>query len=218
VRRLAATILAAALALAPAGAEARRGPAKRPEVVCFKKTVWVPAKRRAGAATRRGRMVRKTVCRARRKAAPAKAFDPAVPPVPDVAPAAPAASTSAPVAAAPVAAALVAAAAPPVVVCPDDSPWVGATAEDAGGVFRLRLTRSCVRAGTVLFDVRNRDLQPHDLWVRAPGAAPRPVVAEVAPEQGAQGSAPLTAGEWTLFCSIDGHESMTRALTVTPAG
>jgi hypothetical protein len=44
------------------------------------------------------------------------------------------------------------------------------------------------------------------------------VVAEVDPEQGAQGSAPLTAGEWTLFCSIDGHESMTRALAVTPAG
>jgi hypothetical protein len=213
VRRVAAAFLAAALVLAPAGAEARRAPAKRAEVVCFKKTVWVPAKRRAGAATRRGRMVRKTVCRARRRLAPPRAFDPAVPPAPDVVPAAPPASTSAPVAAAPAAAA-----APPVFVCPDDSPWVGATAEDVGGVFRLRLTRSCVRAGTVMFDVRNRDLQPHDLWVRATGAAPRRVVAEVDPEQGAQGSAPLTAGEWTLFCSIDGHESMTRALTVTPAG
>ena len=198
-------VLAAAAALAllavPADADAakvERG--KRAEIVCFKKTVRV-----------KGRAVRKQVCRARRTAATTPGrFRPAVPPADPSAPAAPPAAP-------PPLAADVVLPVPAVEVCPDASPWVGATAEDAGGVFRLTLSRACVRAGTVLFDVRNRDLQDHDLWVRSAVVAGQEVVTDVAPGAGGQGSASLAAGQWTLYCSIDGHGSMTRTLTVTPA-
>ena len=214
MRRLVAALAAAALLLAPvAGAEAKP-PAKRAQVVCFTKTVWVKG-RTAG---QRGRLVRKRVCRPRRAAAPARRFEPAVPTpgpevaaLPDVAPLPLPAVPATAVAAAP-------SAAPSVVVCADASPWVGATAEDVAGVFRYRLSRTCVRAGTVWFDVRNNDLQEHDLWVASPTATPREVVGLVDPAQTDQGSAALTAGEWTLYCAVPGHGAMARALTVTPAG
>jgi hypothetical protein len=73
-----------------------------------------------------------------------------------------------------------------------------------------------VRAGRVLVAAQNRDLQAHDLWARATGAPPRAILA-VDAGSGEQGEVQLTAGEWTLYCSIPGHESMARPLTVTPA-
>jgi hypothetical protein len=217
VRRLAVLLLGAALLL-PTGADAKPKPRKRTEVVCFKKTVWVKARTngKRSAAAKRGRMVRKTVCRPRRKAAarPPKRFEPAVPTVDTTDAPAPAAVSTAPAAPQPA----TTAAATAAFVCADDSPWVGLTAEDVNGSFRWRITRTCVRAGAVLFDVRNNDLQQHDLWVRSSTSAPREIAAAIDPLTGTQGSATLTPGEWTLSCSILGHESMTRTLTVTPTG
>jgi hypothetical protein len=218
VRRLVAPLVLALAAAAPAQAAPAKGPApvkrtaavkraasapaKRREIVCFKKTLRVG-----------GRAVRRKVCRPRRKAA-AKRPAPAIPLAP------PAAQPLAPPAATPATPAPPAATAPAVErapLCLDSSPWVGATAEDVAGVFRLTLSRACVRAGRVLVQLRNRDLQPHNVWAVAAGRAPREVVADLDPETTGQGAADLDAGDWTLYCAIPGHGSMTRALTVTPA-
>ncbi|HEX8204692.1 MAG TPA: hypothetical protein VF587_01395, partial [Solirubrobacteraceae bacterium] len=107
---------------------------------------------------------------------------------------------------------------PPPPAC-DPSPWLGVIAEDADG-FRLRLTRTCVPAGTVLFNFRNEDLAHHNLWAEGvdPVAAPRQVVEETDGETTVNRSADLTPGEWRLYCSFEGHEAMTRLVDVTPAG
>lgn len=108
---------------------------------------------------------------------------------------------------------------PPAVPPCDPSPWLGVTAEDVGG-FRFRLSRTCVPAGTVLFQFRNLDLADHNLWAEGvePVAAPRRVVADTPGETTVTGSAPLAAGRWRLYCSFDGHEAMSRLVDVTPAG
>ena len=99
----------------------------------------------------------------------------------------------------------------------DPSPWIGVTAEDVGG-FRLRLTRTCVPGGTVLFQFRNRDLAEHNLWAEGvePLAAPREIVAGAEGETTVEASASLTAGRWRLYCSFEGHEAMSRLVDVTP--
>lgn len=107
---------------------------------------------------------------------------------------------------------------PPAPLC-DPSPWLGAIAEDADG-FRLRLTRTCVPAGTVLLQLRNRDLAEHNLWGEgvAPAAPKRQLVPGTPGETVATASVTLTAGTWRLYCSLPGHEAMTRLVDVTPAG
>ena len=98
----------------------------------------------------------------------------------------------------------------------DPSPWLGAIAEDVGG-FRLRLTRTCVPAGTVLVQFRNNDLADHNLWAEgiSPVRAPRPIVGRTEGETIADASAALSAGRWRLYCSFEGHEAMSRPLDVT---
>ncbi len=100
----------------------------------------------------------------------------------------------------------------------DPSPWIGVTAEDVGG-FRLRTTRSCVPAGTVLFNFRNNDLSTHNLWAEGvtPAAAKRRVIDDTDGETVVTGSAQLSAGAWRLYCSLPGHEAMSRLVDVTPS-
>ncbi|MDQ3739449.1 MAG: hypothetical protein M3389_00770, partial [Actinomycetota bacterium] len=112
-----------------------------------------------------------------------------------------------------------AATAPPAPTVPcDPSPWLGVIAEDVGG-FRFRLTRTCVPAGTVVFQFRNRDLSDHNLWAEgvAPAAAERRIVADTPGETVEEASAQLTAGTWRLYCSLPGHEAMSRLVDVTPS-
>jgi plastocyanin len=108
---------------------------------------------------------------------------------------------------------------PPAAPACDPSPWLGVVAEDAGGAFRFRLTRTCVPAGTVLFQFRNTDLADHNLWAEgvAPTAAQRQIVETTPGETVVTASATLAAGRWRLFCSIAGHEAMSRLVDVTPA-
>ena len=107
---------------------------------------------------------------------------------------------------------------PPPPLC-DPSPWLGVTAEDVGG-FRFRLSRTCVPAGTVLFQFRNIDLATHNLWAEgiAPAAPQRRIAADTPGEKTITASAQLAAGRWRLFCSLEGHEAMSRLVDVTPAG
>jgi hypothetical protein len=144
--------------------------------------------------------------------------------------------------------------APAAPLC-DPSPWLGAIAEDVGG-FRLRLTRTCVPAGTILFQFRNNDLAFHNIWAEGsapvgraegsdpvgraegsdpvgraegsdparraegsdPARPPRQVVEDTPGETTVTRSAQLTAGRWRLYCSLPGHEAMSRLVDVTPAG
>jgi hypothetical protein len=106
---------------------------------------------------------------------------------------------------------------PPALPACDPSPWLGVIAEDSDG-FRFRLTRTCVPAGTVLFQFRNRDLADHNLWAEgvAPAAPKRQVVGDTPGETTTEASAKLGAGTWRLYCSFEGHEAMSRLVEVTP--
>jgi hypothetical protein len=107
---------------------------------------------------------------------------------------------------------------PPAPAC-DPSPWVGVTAEDVNG-FRLRLSRLCVPEGTVLFQFRNNDIAFHNVYAEGtdPVRASRQVVGDTPGETVVTASEQLAAGEWRLYCSLPGHEAMSRPLDVTPAG
>jgi hypothetical protein len=109
---------------------------------------------------------------------------------------------------------------PPAAPLCDPSPWLGVTAEDVAGVFRLRLTRKCVPAGTVLFQFRNVDLAEHNLWAEGvePAAPDRQIVPGTPGETTVTASADLSAGQWRLYCALPGHETMSRLVDVTPAG
>jgi len=138
----------------------------------------------------------------------------AAPGVPGTAPAATTVRTAETGTAAPVPSAPAAPASPAVPAC-DPSPYLGTVAEDVDGVFRLRLRRTCVRAGTVTFELQNRDSQAHNLFAEAPGGTTRRVLPDVAGGDTASAQLLVTAGAWRLFCDIPGHEAMSRPLTVT---
>jgi len=201
-RTVSATFAALVLLVAGAPAEAAKKPRKRAQVVCFKK---------AG----------KKVCRKRRVVRKAATPQPAVLPPAVSAPAAAVESVPAPSAPAPAVTAPVAAPADPapLVPAPDcgTSPWVGYTAADVDGVFKLIGRRTCVPGPTVLFQLVNRDAQEHNLYAEgiSPAAPKRAIVATVDPAQTVEVSATLPAGEWRLFCDIEGHGTMSRTLTVT---
>jgi plastocyanin len=213
MRRLLALLALACLALAGAAAPPADGAAKkrRAVVVCFKKTV-----------VKDGRRVRRTVCRAKRRVkrraaqAPVTGSVPVTPPPP-----------------APVAPVLPPPPAPPVTgsdpvthddededepPCEaEDTEWLTVTAYDLDQRFRLRFSRTCLRAGRTIVQYRNDDAQEHNLEVE--GVSPsRPSQVVVGSAQGGemeQADVQLAEGEWRFYCSIAGHESMTRTVTVT---
>ena len=117
----------------------------------------------------------------------------------------PAVPVAAPIAAAPV-------------CIPEDSEWLTATALDLSSRFTLRLSRTCLRAGRTVVQYVNQDAQEHDLWVEgtSPQVAKREVVASLAPPPAPfeQAEMNLSAGEWRLFCSIPGHGTMSRTVSV----
>jgi hypothetical protein len=208
VTRAIAILAALLVAAAPAGARprpaAKKGPAK--------------AKVRASAATPRSKGAKHARAAARGwRARPSQAAD--------VAPGRPP-HEGAPVEPAGVPAEWLAPATPPpppageapapAPLC-DPSPWLGVNAEDRNGTFRFRLTRTCVPAGTVLFQFRNNDLADHNLWAEGvlPARAPRRIVDQTPGETTVQASAQMDAGEWRLYCSFAGHETMSRTIDVT---
>ena len=188
-----------------APAEAAKRPAKRAQVVCFKKAgKKVCRKRRA---VRKPAPLRLSVpAPAPIAAPPAEAAAAPVLPTPSLTPLPPAETSASETAPAPAAAQ------------PDcgTSPWGGYVAEDRDGVFRLSGRRACVPGTTVLFQLVNRDAQEHNLYAEglSPRAPKRAIVASLDPEQTAEASATLAAGEWRLFCDIEGHGTMSRTLTV----
>ena len=91
---------------------------------------------------------------------------------------------------------------------------LGVDAFDLGG-FALRLTRVSIPAGTLTIYYRNRDSSEHNLWIDGPGvAAPVLVSGEVGENGTATKRVVVSAGTWSLYCSLPGHESMRAAITV----
>ena len=93
---------------------------------------------------------------------------------------------------------------------------VGAEAYDFGS-FVLRLTRTAVPAGDLTIYFRNYDVSEHNLWLDAPAAARGSslMISEAVGEGGgAKRTVAVTPGTWRLYCSLDGHEVMTRDLAV----
>jgi len=211
MRRVVAFVAAAALLSAAAPAEAKRrspGPLRfAPKCAATKKRAACRAPRARG-----WRAVTRFVAPPTEGAAPTRPEQALQ--APSEAPATPAGATVEEGAAPPPP--------PPSPAC-DPSPWLGVTAEDVDG-FRLRLTRRCVPAGTVLFQFRNNDLAVHNLWVRPlesttlKGSDPFEVVGDTPGETVVTASAQLGAGEWRLYCTLPGHEAMSRLVDVTPAG
>jgi len=93
---------------------------------------------------------------------------------------------------------------------------VGAEAYDFG-TFVLRLTRTAVPAGDLTIYFRNHDISDHNLWLDAPpsvGGAPLMISEAVGENGGATKTVAVTPGTWRLYCSLLGHDSMTRDLAV----
>jgi plastocyanin len=133
------------------------------------------------------------------------------PPAPGAA-AVPATAAAAP---APVAADPPAATASPVIALPLAS-TLGVEAHDVGG-FVLRLTRTTIAAGNLTIYFRNLDVADHNLWLSSPGAEPgaQRISEDVGYLGGATKTVSVTPGAWRLFCSLPGHSSMDRTLTVS---
>jgi hypothetical protein len=212
VRTLAA-LCALALLLPAAGAAATIGPKRgqraAPKCKTAKQKRTKACRRVCAAAKRRGK--RSKACPAKKRRARRPAPRPAPPPA-----AAPPLLPPAPVLPAPGAPAPPPPAPPPAAPACDPSPWLGVTAEDADG-FRFRLTRTCVPAGRVLFQFRNADLATHNLWAEgvAPAAPARRLVDDLEGETSATAAADLTPGQWRLYCSLPGHEAMSRTVSAT---
>lgn len=105
--------------------------------------------------------------------------------------------------------------APPAPSGPVDN-TLGVEAHDFG-TFVLRLSRTSVPAGNLTIYFRNVDTSLHNLWIEAPpGAAadPEQISGDIGEGATARRTLPVTRGAWRLYCSIPGHGSMSRALTV----
>ncbi|HTN25451.1 MAG TPA: hypothetical protein VL120_15790 [Solirubrobacteraceae bacterium] len=140
-------------------------------------------------------------CVARRRRAARKAAAAGAPPVSAV----PAPAVPAPV---------VAPAAPETPAPAPISSALGVDAFDVGG-FALRLTRVWIPAGTLTIYYRNRDSSEHNLWIDGPGVdAPVQVSGEVGENGTATKKVAVSAGAWSLYCSLPGHEAMRATISV----
>ena len=92
---------------------------------------------------------------------------------------------------------------------------IGAEAYDFGS-FVLRLTKASVPAGQLTIYFRNHDVSDHNLWIDPPTGAgtPTQISAAVGEGGGATKTVAVTPGAWRFYCSLLGHEAMTRDLTV----
>jgi hypothetical protein len=84
--------------------------------------------------------------------------------------------------------------------------FVGVTASDVDGNFRLALSRPAVAAGNVTVELRNTDKGPHDLWIEPDGGGPAVAKFDpAAPDAVVRKQVVLPKGEWYLYCTLPGH-------------
>ncbi len=94
---------------------------------------------------------------------------------------------------------------------------VGVKAYDRDGVFVFETTRSTVRSGALSVNFHNYDLDDHNLWIEgtAPLVGPLKLSDEIPLHGDVTKDVTLAAGAYRFFCTVPGHGSMTRALTVS---
>jgi plastocyanin len=90
-------------------------------------------------------------------------------------------------------------------------------AHDRDGVFVFETTRTTVRPGALTVSFRNEDLDEHDLWLEgtAPLITPVRLSDPIPLHRDVTATVTVAVGAYRFFCSVPGHSSMSRALTVT---
>jgi plastocyanin len=83
--------------------------------------------------------------------------------------------------------------------------------------FRFQLSKSSVSAGDVSVEFNLSAAEdPHDLWlVREDGTGAAHSFGETPAGAVVRTAFPLTAGRWTLFCSLTGHQAAGMRSTLT---
>lgn len=94
---------------------------------------------------------------------------------------------------------------------------LGVRAYDRSGVFTFETTRSTVRPGVLTVSFRNYDSDEHNLWIEgtSPFVGAVRLVDDLAGGGDATTTTSLSAGAYRLFCTVPGHSSMTKTLTVS---
>lgn len=93
---------------------------------------------------------------------------------------------------------------------------VGVKAYDRDGVFVFETTRASVRPGSLTVSFRNEDLDEHDLWLEgtAPLITPVRLSDPIPLHRDVTATVTVALGAYRFFCSVPGHGTMSRALTV----
>jgi plastocyanin len=74
--------------------------------------------------------------------------------------------------------------------------------------FKIEPATIQLKPGSVVFDVTNAGPTPHNFTIRNGSGASFAATAELKRQTGEQLPAELTAGEYTYFCALPGHESL----------
>jgi len=99
-------------------------------------------------------------------------------------------------------------------VTPPPPPALGRRLQVQSREFYFSLSRPEVASGDVSVELLNRGEDPHDLRLRPPGGGEEVGLPETPPFGVSSGVFPLAAGEWTLCCSLEGHESLGMSATL----
>lgn len=93
---------------------------------------------------------------------------------------------------------------------------VGVKAYDRSGTFVFETTRSTVRNGELTVSFHNFDLDDHNLWFEGTSPLVSPVkLSDPIPLHGdVTTTVTVAAGAYRFFCTVPGHGTMTKALTV----
>lgn len=93
---------------------------------------------------------------------------------------------------------------------------VGVKAYDRSGTFVFETTRSTVRTGELTVSFHNYDLDDHNLWFEGTSPLVSPVMlSDAIPLHGdVTSTVTVAAGAYRFFCTVPGHSTMTKALTV----
>lgn len=93
---------------------------------------------------------------------------------------------------------------------------VGVKAYDRSGTFVFETTRSTVRTGELTVSFHNYDLDDHNLWFEGTSPLVSPVkLSDAIPLHGdVTTTVTVAAGAYRFFCTVPGHSTMTKALTV----
>lgn len=86
--------------------------------------------------------------------------------------------------------------------------------------YRLNLSRTRLRAGRAIIQMRNIGQDDHDLAIRRPDGTPVAAMPVVHPGDTGEIRTRLRAGRYVMFCRVVGHEGMgmRASFTVTRPG